>query len=472
MELTIEQVIVATGASVVQAGDAAPMTGLAIDSRKLAPHEWFVAIKGPHFDGHDFVTDLLARGVPGVIVNRDLPNLRTQALTHARTVPWIIRVPDTITALGAIAKMWRARQSALVRIGITGSNGKSTTKEMVASVVGARGPVLKTEGNFNNLIGMPLVLLRLSAEHRTAVIEMGMSEFGEIAAMTEFLDPDVGVITNVAPCHLVSLGTVENVAKAKGELFATMRRDATVVVNQEDRWARELGAAYPGRKISYGMQNACEVQFGRMTSDGLGTTDLTLYVRGAEQRTQIPLPGTHNVMNALAATAVGLALEIPVATIMERLPHFTPMRMRMERVQLENGVQVINDCYNANPLSMQMALRTVGTAKRAGRFLAVLGDMLELGDEALVRHQDVGTQAVAAGVHALFLCGEFAEAVASGARDAGGADVVRQTAPDVTALCEAVAQTAQRGDVVLVKGSRGMQMERVVEFLKQRFGVN
>lgn len=472
MELAIQQVIAATGAVVEQAGSDAPMCGLAIDSRKVQSSEWFVAIKGPHFDGHDFVADVLARGVPGVIVSRDFPHSSTQALKHSSTIPWILRVPDTVVALGAIAKAWRAQQRDLVGVGITGSNGKSTTKEMVASVVGARGAVLKTEGNFNNLIGMPLILLRATAAHRTAVIEMGMSEFGEIAAMTGLLNPEVGLITNVAPCHLVTLGTVENVAKAKGELFASMPRSGVIVVNQEDRWVRELGAAYPGRRITYGMQNGCDVQFGRMTSDGLGTTDLTMYVRGAELRTQIPVPGTHNVMNALAATAVGLALEIPANEIMERLPHFTPMRMRMERVQLENGVQVINDCYNANPLSMQMALRTVGAAKRAGRFLAVLGDMLELGATAEVQHREVGGQAVASGVQALFLCGEFAETMAAGARAAGGASVVQQTAADAPALCEAVAAMAQSGDVVLVKGSRGMQMERVVEFLKLRFGVN
>lgn len=465
MSLALNEVCSAMGARVVSRGVDRPLAGVSIDSRTIQAGEWFVAIPGPHFDGHHFIAAALAKGAAGLVVQRPVADLPKEAGS------WVLQVTDTIAALGALAARWRAIYAAIPAVAITGSNGKSTTKEMIASVVGARGPVLKTEGNFNNLIGLPLSLFRWTPTHRTAVLELGMSAAGEIAALTTILQPDVGLITNVTVAHLETLQSIDNVAAAKGELFATMRRDGTIIVNAEDPWVRAAAEAYPGRRITCGMGNQCDVRFGRMESPDLATTHLTLYVQGRECAVTLPVPGTHNVMNAMAATAVGLALEIAVDEIMARLPHFTPMKMRMERVQLENGVQVINDSYNANPESMQMALRTVAAAKRAGRFMAVLGDMLELGPATVDRHRELGERAVRAGVDRLFVMGAQARAVADGARGAGLPEVALCVAPQIDALQAAVAAEARSGDIVLVKGSRGMQMERVVEFLKQQFGV-
>ena len=386
------------------------------------------------------------------------------------TAVWCLKVSDTVTALGAIAKRWRAEFARVPCIAITGSNGKSTTKEMIAAVVSGRGPVLKTEGNFNNLIGLPLTVFRWDAGHQTAVVEMGMSATGEIAALTAITAPDVGVITNVTAAHLEALQTVENVAAAKGELFATMRRDGIVCINMEDPFVRQMGMAYPGERITYGMQNGCDVQFGRLTESGLTGMDLTVYLRGVEHRLHLPVPGTHNVMNAMATMAVGLAVGIAAEEMCHRIAHFQPMRMRMERVQLANGVQVINDSYNANPDSMEAALRTVGAVKRAGRFVAVFGDMLELGPLAEQSHRALGTQAHAHGVQYLFVTGDYAKAVADGAIHAGMPNADVTIVPEMDALRQAVRSRIQMGDVVLVKGSRGMRMERVVEFLKDQCG--
>lgn len=476
MHVNVDHMITATGAHVVQAGAAVPVQGVGIDSRRFVPGQWFVAIHGAHFDGHDFVGDVLRRGAAGVIVAA-AQQARCAGWQHdtqgCTPTPWIVHVVDPIVALGALAALWRQQCTQTAYVGITGSNGKSTTKEMIASIAAARGAVLKTVGNYNNLIGLPLTLCLLQPEQRTAVIEMGMSAAGEIAQLTKTLDPDVGVITNVTAAHLDTLRTVDNVARAKGELFAGMRRDATIVVNAEDPWVCSVAEGFAGRRLTFGMKNGCDVQFGRMFSDGLAGSEVSLYVQGHEYRTQLPVPGTHNVMNALAATAVGLALEIPVATMMERIPHFTPMRMRMERVQLANGVQVINDCYNANPESMCAALRTVGAAKRAGRFVAVLGDMLELGGEAETRHQELGRHVVQYGVEQLFVVGAHAADICAGAQAAGltAAHIVNGGV-DTQGVQQQLAHFVQQGDVVLVKASRGMQLEQIVDGLKRTIGVD
>ncbi|MBI2344008.1 MAG: UDP-N-acetylmuramoyl-tripeptide--D-alanyl-D-alanine ligase [Deltaproteobacteria bacterium] len=529
MQCTVDEIRRVTQGAVVHEGADASVTAVQIDSRHFRDGSWFIAIPGLHFDGHDFVASVLAQGARGVILarNRMTPAI-AQAVAQAAARPWILQVEDTVVALGAIAAAWRQHCRATTCVGITGSNGKSTTKEMIATIAGAHvapssgkaagaspsaprcgwvvgprtsvrgvscsgeassqdatgvspwgptiagvgGPVLKTEGNFNNLIGLPLTLLRLETPHVVAVVEMGMSAAGEIARLTTVLDPDVGLITNISAAHLETLLSIENVAGAKGELFATMRPDRTIVVNAEDPWVCQVAEHYRGRKITFGMKNGCDVQFGRVSSTGLSTSVLSFYVAGKEYHATIPVPGTHNVMNALAATAVALACRIPMETVVERLPHFTPMRMRMERVQLENGVQVINDSYNANPESMAAAFRTVSAARRAGRFFAVLGDMLELGPQAGACHRALGAQAHASGVDRLFVIGLHARDVAEGARQAGmAADAVLATEADKTMLQDAVRSAVTRGDVVLVKGSRGMEMERVVEFLKREIGV-
>ncbi|MBI2345860.1 MAG: UDP-N-acetylmuramoyl-tripeptide--D-alanyl-D-alanine ligase [Deltaproteobacteria bacterium] len=463
MDLGVDDIIGATGADVLSRGPKTQVCTISTDSRTLQLGDWFVAINGPHFDGHDFVPAAFRQGAAGCIVDRAVggPNAPDR---------WCLQVTDTVTALGAIARCWRRRFTGVPCVAITGSNGKSTTKEMAASIAEARGPVLKTEGNFNNLIGLPLTVYRWGHEHRTAVCELGMSGVGEIARLTDILAPDVALITNVTAAHLEQLQTVENVATAKGELFATMRRDGTVCVNMEDPHTRELGTRYPGTQITYGMQNGCDVQFGRMRAEGLAGTELTVYLRGEEKRLRLAVPGIHNVMNALAAMAVGLAIGLPAATICERLPHFQPMRMRMERVQLANGVQVVNDSYNANPDSMAAALRTVGAVKRAGRFIVVLGDMLELGSATEQAHRELGAAAHAAGVQQLFVTGDHGAAVGAGARAAGMAADRIAVVASMDDLQRAVACGLHTGDVILVKGSRGMRMERVVDFLKTEFG--
>ncbi|EFK96669.1 UDP-N-acetylmuramoylalanyl-D-glutamyl-2, 6-diaminopimelate--D-alanyl-D-alanyl ligase [sediment metagenome] len=339
---------------------------------------------------------------------------------------------------------------------------------MIAAIASVRGPVLKTEGNFNNLIGLPLTVFRWETEHNTAILEMGMSAKGEIRALAQIARPDIGVITNITAAHLEKLESVEGVAMAKGELFEVMDGKGVSIVNDEDMWVKKLGGKYGGKIITFGMQNTSDVQFRHMESTNLMSTDLTLSVMGKEKKICLPLPGTHNVMNALAAIAAGVALKVDVDDMLGRIVNFRPMAMRFERVQLSNGVCMVNDSYNANPQSMKAAFRTVGAVKRAGRFVAVLGDMLELGEQSSKLHHEVGRAAAELGVEDLFIFGNFANDMATGAREGGIKNIT--ICNDIELLKEKVEKQLKAGDVLLVKGSRGMKMERIVEYLKHVIG--
>lgn len=460
MNFLLGDIVKATGGRLIAGSENIECVGVGIDTRKIVKGELFVAIAGAHFDGHDFIFDAVKMGSPAVVVKGGFS--APKGMT-------VIEVPDTERALGDIAAWWRSKFE-IPRVAITGSNGKSTTKEMTAAIAGALGPLLKTEGNFNNLIGLPLTLFRLEASHKAAILEMGMNAPGEIARLTKILSPSVGLVTNVTAAHLEKLGSVEKVARAKGELFDELPATSTAVINDEDKRVRELGLRHRGKKITFGMQNSSDVRFLRMDMDNFDSMEIKFGALGREYKTVLPVVGAHNVMNALSAVAVGIALGIDPQVSAEGLKGFKPMAMRFERVQLANGVCVVNDSYNANPESMRAAFRTAGSAMRAGRFMAVLGDMLELGEMSADLHRQVGEWAVKSGVTKLFVTGEFAESVAEGAR-AGGLDIraaIVCKAEDIGALLE---REIRAGDVVLVKGSRGMKMERVVEYLKNAIGM-
>lgn len=462
MTFTLQEIAAATGGSIVTGDAALSCEGISIDTRRVDEGQLFVAIRGAHFDGHDFVGDACAAGASALVV------CRGTALPPAVAA---IAVEDTTRALGDIAAWWRRRFSAPC-VAITGSNGKSTTKEMVAAVVAGRGAVLKTEGNFNNLIGLPLTVFRWDETHRVAVLEMGMNAPGEIRRLAEVARPTVGLITNVTAAHLERLQTVEMVARAKGELFEAMEAEAIAVINGEDRWVRDLAKRRGGRAIVFGMQNDFDVRFLHMEMTGLDKIDLAFAAMGREFRATLPVPGVHNVMNALAAVAVGVALGIDPGEAAERLSRFCPMAMRLERVQLANGVRIVNDSYNANPESMKAACRTVGAAKRAGRFVAALGDMLELGEASAELHRQVGEAAAGLGVSRLFIVGDFAEAMAHGARQGGlGDSEITICAGGIEQLSRLLEEELRAGDVLLVKGSRGVRMERVVDHLKKTIGM-
>ncbi len=447
-----------TGADIARATGAAvapalpPCDGICIDTRGGVAGRLYVALRGARFDGHVFAADALRAGAAAVLVDH-LP-----AGVAARCA---VVVADTLRALGDLAAHAR-RQWGGTLVAITGSNGKTTTKEMLAAIAVAAYPgrrVLWTEGNLNNLVGVPLTLLRLRGDEALAVVEMGMNAFGEIARMTAIASPSVGVITNVGAAHLAGVGSLAGVARAKGELFAGMSADGVIAVNMDDARVAHSAAAFPGRRVEFGAGRAVRAE----AVDDRGADGLSFVLCVAADRAVVHLraAGRHNIHNALAAAAAAHAAGIGLAAIAAGLAAAAPPAMRMQVVRLANGVTLINDAYNANPDSACAALDAVG--RLPGRPIAVLGEMRELGAESAALHAAVGAHAAAAGVRWLVAVEPGAASLADGARRAG---LAVDVCADAAAAVALLAARWQPGDVILVKGSRGADDEVGV----RRFG--
>jgi UDP-N-acetylmuramoyl-tripeptide--D-alanyl-D-alanine ligase len=434
------------------------------DSRSIPPGCLFVALHGQSYDGHSFVTDALARGARAALVHRAVPGAPENLLIH---------VPDTLRALGDLAAWTRRRHSAMQVVAITGSSGKSTTKELMASICAVSYPepkaVLKTEGNLNNLIGLPITLLRLNGSERVAVLEMGMNRPGEITRLSEIACPDYGLITNIGLAHAEGVGgSIAGVAAAKGELVRSLNKDATMVVNVDDPWVRSVTADFAGRRVTFGAGG--EVQSHRIRDLGFDGIAFDLHVAGSSAAVRLRLVGAHNVSNALAAAALGHAMGFRLEVIVAGLERTVGMSMRMEVVRLRNGVTVINDAYNANPSSVEAALEAL--QRFSGRSVVVLGEMRELGAESRRAHQRIGEHVASLGIDQVILLGPETEHIAAGAR-AGGIHPSRIVRCNSHA--EAAAQIVAQwrvGDTVLIKGSHSMRMEEIVRLLESAGNVN
>lgn len=453
----VHEILKATGGRLLAAGPET-FSGISTDSRSIKEGELFIPLVGDRFDGHDFIKQVFEKGAAGVIVAAG----RVVPIPGGRA---FIEVKDTLRALQDIAHHLRTARPGLEVVGVTGTNGKTTTKEMLASILAVRGPVLKNEGNLNNGIGVPLTLLRLRDEHWAAVIEMGMNSFGEIQRLAEIAVPQVGVVTNIGPGHLENLGSLEGVAKAKGELIAALPEGGTAVLNADDPYQRDQLAVSAVRTLTFGLGKGADFSATDVEETAAGVV-FSLVTKGGTVRVKLPVLGFHNVYDALAAASAASALGLSLPEIKQGLEGFKPAKMRMEIVDIE-GAKIINDAYNANPASMAAALNALAGIKNSRR-IAVLGDMKELGESAEKAHYDVGRLAGAGGLACLILVGEQARHMAYGAAEAGmdEKDIIRASSPE-----EAGAKLAERlspGDCVLVKGSRSMKMERVVEFLKSR----
>ncbi|WP_243370063.1 UDP-N-acetylmuramoyl-tripeptide--D-alanyl-D-alanine ligase [Geotalea sp. SG265] len=459
--LSIEEIIRATGGRLTGNGNGV-VSGVSTDSRSVSAGQLFVALKGERFDGHDFIDTALANGVTTFVVADD----QAPEKTAAPNAQFIV-VSDTIKALGDIAAFYR-QKFAITVVGITGSNGKTTTKEMLATILSQTGPGLKTAGNLNNLIGLPLMLLRLSGRERWAVMEMGMSEPGEIDRLAEIAAPQIGIITNAFTAHLASMGSVEAVARAKGELFLRLKQGGTAIYNADDPLISRLSTAPGVTRLSFGLRGA-EVSSEGIETRGIEGMHFTLRLPDGEVPVKMKAFGLHNVYNALAAAAAAHAMGLDRQTICTGLEEFTPYDKRFHVEQVE-GLVLIDDSYNANPASMAAALVTLKDIRRQNRGIAVLGDMLELGSGAAAAHREVGLLAATC-VERLYLMGEYAETVAAGAVDGGmGADSIH-IAESHGEIVEDLRRKVAKGDNILIKGSRGMHMEKIAEAIRNGFSL-
>ncbi|MDD2684832.1 MAG: UDP-N-acetylmuramoyl-tripeptide--D-alanyl-D-alanine ligase [Gallionella sp.] len=448
--MLLSQAVVALNAQ-MQGADVR-FTAVSTDTRTIQKGDLFIALKGENFDGAKFVPDALTAGAVAAIVS-----VEGYAQIRSTLDPQspILVVEDTRIALGQLAAYWRA-QFDIPLVAITGSNGKTTVKEMLAAILraGNEDSVLATKGNFNNDIGMPLTLLKLRASHRYAVIEMGMNHPGEIDYLTRIARPNVTLVNNASGAHLQGLGSVEAVARAKGEIFAGLGEQGIAIINADDTHAalwRALSGAH--QVVDFSLSHAAAVQ-GKWSAQGYGGV---LHVRTAAGATDIRMqvPGEHNARNALAATAAALALRIPLVTICQGLEAFGGVAGRLQRKQALHGAVVIDDTYNANPASMYAALEVL--AQASGKRIFVLGDMGELGDDAAQFHREIGVAARELGIERLFALGGLSvlavQAFGSNGEHFNEIEVLQQKL-----AAELDAQTT-----VLVKGSRFMKMERVVQ---------
>ncbi len=432
---------------------------LTTDSRKAGPGDLFVALRGDRFDGHDFVAEVMARGVAGVVV-------RTGSVTGGAGTSAVIEVADTRTALGRMAGCYRA-EFGLPVVCVVGSNGKTTTKDLLSGLLGGLGPVLRSEASFNNDIGVPMTLLGLESRHRVAVLEAGTNHPGELAPLLGLIRPMVGLLTGIGREHLEHFGDLEGVAREEGSIAEALAADGVLVMNGDAPLAQTIAGRSRAPVIRFGSGAANEWRVVSSRSGWEGEEfELSSPVPGWSGAWRVGVPGRHMAMNAVGALAVASRLGVEPEAARDALRGFRASRQRLETVEV-GGVRLLNDCYNANADSMLAALQTLSDLPCAGRRVAVLGDMAELGSASEPAHGEVGRFAVGR-VDRLFAVG-VRSGVTAGAAKAGGMAGV-SAFPDVEALVPSLLATVQPGDVVLVKASRSARLERVTAALMEKFG--
>ncbi len=448
-----------TGGSILKGRSDTAFSGVSIDTRTLASGELFVAIRGELHDAHDFLSRALAGGAAGLLVEsgRALPAEIDPDLA-------VVAVADTTVALGALAAGHRAGFGGPV-VAITGSNGKTTTKEMCAAILEVAAPTLRNPGNWNNQFGLPLTLLRRDARHRSIVLEIGMNHRGEVAGLARIARPTIGAITNVGTAHIEHLGSQEEIAREKGDLVVALEPNATAVLNADDPLVAAQAKRTRARVLHFGLGPDAEVRpEGAPTPTPEGFAfDLV----APEGRCAVRLRGLGeiSVCNALAAAAAALAAGASLSHVAAGLEAYRPVGGRMQRIALPGGVTLIDDSYNANPQSLAAALRSLANLKGAGRGVAVLGDMGELGPTTADAHRDAGRLLARLGIEFLFALGEHARTLRESAVEAGMDSERALVVGDHDEASARVAELLREEDWVLVKGSRAMQMERVVAAL-------
>ena len=429
----------------------ARVTGVAVDSRVAKPGDVFFALVAER-DGHEFVADAARAGVAAAVVSKDVEV----------DLPLVL-VPDTLKALGDLARAHRLKHAASV-VAVTGSVGKTTTKEMIAAVLGPKYTVLKSEANFNNEIGLPMTLFQLSKSHSVVVLEMAMRGPGEIGWLADVARPRIGVITNVGLSHIERLGSAEGIAVAKAELLEYLPPDGLAVLNVDDGAFGFLRDKCPCRVVAFGESPSADVRATnvRVLPDGRAA-GVVVTPKGAAEL-ELAALGRHNIWNALAAIAVALEMGVALEEAKAALEALNPPAMRSNVVKSPSGYVVVNDAYNAGPASMAGALRTLG-AMQGGRRIAVLGDMLELGDQADAAHLDIGRIVAAEGIDELITVGRLGRRIADGAVEHGLSPARIRSSDNSSEVAADLKGQLRPGDIVLVKGSRAVKMEIVVEGL-------
>jgi UDP-N-acetylmuramoyl-tripeptide--D-alanyl-D-alanine ligase len=455
-ELTLAQLAQATSGRVLRGDLSTRASSFEIDTRRLREGAAFFALKGQRVDGHQFLGEAASRGARMAIVE-------TAPADDAPAPAALLLVPDVTAALGACGRYVRVHHERARWVALTGSNGKTTTKELIAAGLAAVAPTHRTQGNFNNHLGVPLTLLACPPDAAFVVVEMGMSDHGEIAHLATMVDPDVGLVTNVRAAHLGKLGSLDDIAAAKGELFGVLRPEATSVVNLDDAHVRVQATRHVGPRVTFGQHAAADLHLEEVQSRFLPGAELRFRYRDRSFRVQLHLGGGHSAFNALAALAVVAACGVDLETAIAGMEQLEPGSGRGLVHQLASGIVVVDDSYNSSPSALASVLDTLRMSDVAGRRVLVMGDMLELGRVEGALHREAGKRAAAAGVQVLFAVGPLSRGAAEAARRAGVPEVHQYA--DSSEAAESIPEFLRPGDFVVVKGSRGMKLERVVQAL-------
>ncbi len=464
-KITAGEIAKALDGDLLQGRPEMRIRGISTDSREIKPGEIFWALKGERFDGHDFVSKALRKGASGLVIRKGFHGIDAVP-TNSQGTWAVIAVEDTLTALGRLAAWWRRQHRARV-VAITGSVGKTTTKEMTAMILDLSGMTLKNRGNLNNLIGLPLTLLRLDTGHVNAVLEMGMNRPGEIARLTEIADPQVGLVTNVGRAHLEGVGDIEGVARAKTELIERISPEARVVLNGDDSRLTKAASRFQREVVTFGFGEKNDVRGSKIKKLGREGTLFELHYQGRSCPVRLKVPGLQNVSNALGAASVGFCLDEPNENIVQGLERFEGLKGRFMLIRLPGDILLVDDTYNANPSSLKAALESVKDLSPEGQAIIVgLGDMKELGQEAISAHQTAGRMVAETGASYFAAMGEHARLMVDGAIRAG---MPRKQTEEVFTheeMVEAIRRAMKPGAVILLKASREMALERVVDGLK------
>jgi UDP-N-acetylmuramoyl-tripeptide--D-alanyl-D-alanine ligase len=460
--LSLEKIIKYSGAELLQGDREQIIEEIVIDSREVKDDYLFIAIIGENQDGHLYLEDALKNGAKAVIVDREIENkfLKDSEIS-------ILKVDDTTKALQNIAHEYRKSFSDLKVIAVTGSAGKTTTKDLIYSVLKQKYSCLKTEGNYNNHIGLPLTLLRLTADNKFAVLEMGMSALGEIELLAKIAEPDFGIVTNVAAAHLEQLGSLENIAKAKKELIDQLGTQDTAILNYDNTYTRKMGETAESEVLYFGFDRGADIQVLDYYFDS-EKENLSFKVKYEKQdyTFNFKKAGRHNIYNAITAIIIALKIGLKPVEIQQGLLQAEFSANRMEIIKLSNGARIINDSYNANPLAVKAALDVLEELK-AERKIAILASMLELGFESKLKHQEVGAYAVQKGVDLLITIGSKARAIAAGADSEMAADkiIILDNNQD---CIDFLGAEIKADDLILIKGSRANKLEEIIAGIKNK----
>lgn len=460
MELKISEILEAVNGSLLTGDREMVALDVSIDSRKTMAGNLFIPLQGTQSDGHMFIKEAFKHGARAALIRQGNPIVAELTKTHPHKI--MIEVDDPLKSLGDIAHYWRGKFNTKI-VAITGSNGKTTTKEMAWHIIADTICSIKNPGNWNNLIGLPLSLFQLNGSRQAAILEMGMSEIGEIRRLCEISGPQTGLITNIGPAHLEQLNSLDEIRSAKGELLQYLGRSDIAILNNDDFRVASLAESTLADVVSFGVA-AGDIHTSNIRNYNCFGTAFELHVMGASAGVQLKLIGKQFISNVLAAASIAHTLGIDIEGIKKGLETFPGLQGRMEAIDL-GGIRIINDAYNANPVSMQAALNLLSSITGANRKIAVLGDMLELGKQSELFHRQLGETVAQLDIDCLFLTGDFAGFVQEGAVSAGmdGNNII--LSKDLKNLAAELKEKMSKGDSILLKGSRRMGMEKVVEFL-------